>query len=204
MNDHEIIQDFRRRWEGTYVYLFMEKSNEEILVHVDRIEDNTDKVATLAVTSQRYGQLVLNFGSADHELRFKYPPVGVFQFGDDSYLFRRRPARQFRRGICPDNSFIWNITKGVVGNRVRFAAAEVQAAFDSKKFGLGQALKMLSSGSRGVALENNFSITLSVDDIPEHILWHWTHPIARINKDGEVSAVFEKKYASYIAEGLHT
>jgi hypothetical protein len=205
VTNQEIIADFRRRWEGTYAWLFMEQVNDETLVSIDRVEDNNDKMATLTVTSEKYGQMVLNFGSSDHELRFKYPPVGVFQFGDDAYMFRRRPARQYRRGICPDNSLLWNVTRGVAGNRSRFDTKEVQAAFDHKTYSEDEALKLLSTGKmKGVALHNNFSLTLPLEEgNPDYILWHWNYPVARIDKEGKIARVYEKQYASYLAEGFY-
>ena|SRR5579864_2936748 len=204
MNNQEIVADFRRRWEGTYAWLFMEQVNDETLVHIDRVEDDSDKVATLTVTSGKYGQMVLNFGSSEHELRFKYPPVGVFQFGDDVYMFRRRPARQYRRGICPDNSLLWNVTRGLVGNRARFDAKEVQAAFEHKTFSEAEALKMLAKGMKGVALSHNFAVTLPIEEgNPDYILWHWNYPVARMDKEGKITRVYEKQYTSYLAEGFY-
>jgi hypothetical protein len=194
VNNAEIVSDFRRRWEGTYVWLFMEKQNEESLVFVEKVADNNDKVATITVNNRKYGGLVLNLGSEEYELRFKYPPVGVFQCGNDSYLFRRRPARQYRRGICADNSLIWNVTRDVVGTRAPFNERSVSAAFEAKKHTLDEALKLLASGYRSVALHNNLSLSLSMDDTSNHVLWHWDVPIARVDKAGKPVVIYEKSY----------
>jgi hypothetical protein len=204
LTNGEIIQDFRRRWEGTYAWLWMDKLNEEVLVHIDRVEDSSDKVATIGVTNKKYGQLVLHLGSEEHELRFKYPPVGVFQHGDDVLLFRRRPARQYRRGICPDNSVIWSVARNVVGSRAGFDASEVQSAFDHHTYTEAQALKMLAAGThRGVALRGNYSLLLSMDEGPDHMLWHWDVPVARVNTKGSITAVLEKSYTAALAEGAY-
>jgi len=204
MNNAEVVADFRRRYEGTYAWLWMDRTQEETLIHIDRIEDNNDKVATINVTGAKYGQLVLNLGSEEYELRFKYPPVGVFQHGDDAMFFRRRPMRQFRRGICADNSYLGNCTRGFVGNRARFGTPEVQSAFDHKTFGEKEALKMLDGGKhRGVALRNNFAMILTVDENPDHLLFHWDQPVARINTKGKVTRVYEKAYAGLLAEGAY-
>lgn len=202
MNNQEVVADFRRRWEQSYAWLFMEKQNEEVLIFINRVEDNNDKVASIVCTSNKYGGLVLNLGSEEHELRFKYPPVGVFQCGDDVFLFRRRPARQYRRGICADNSVLWNITRGIVGNRARFNATEVQAAFDHVTYRESSALKLLNGGKfRGVALHNNYAMTLSMDTSKDYILWHWDAPIARMNTEGKVTQILEKSYSVPIGNG---
>lgn len=204
MTNEEIIQDFRRRWEGTFAWLFMDKFGEETMIHIDRVEDHNDKVATITVTSEKYGQFVLNLGSEEHELRFKYPPVGVFQCDDDVYMFRRRPARQYRRGICTDNSILWNVTRHVVGNRARFNAKEVLAAFTHQTFSEKLALGMLETKkARGVALANNYSLTLSLDENPDHVLWHWDVPVARLDKSGKITYVMEKAYQGSLVEGVY-
>lgn len=204
MNNAEVVQDFRRRWENSYAWLFMDKLKEETLVFINRVEDNNDKLATITVTSEKYGQLVLHLGSEEYELRFKYPPVGVFQHREDVFLFRRRPARQYRRGICADNSVLWNITRAIVGNRARFNAAEVQSAFEHATFSEENALKLLAAGKfRGVALSNNYAMTLSMDESKDHVLWHWDVPVARVNGKGEVTRVIESAYAGSLAEGVY-
>lgn len=201
MSPAEIINDFRRRWEASYAWLYMDKLQEETLVYINRVEDNNDKMATITVTSPKYGQLVLHLGSDEYELRFKYPPVGVFQHGNDVYLFRRRPARQYRRGICPDNSVLWNITRNVVGNRAHFDVAEVQSAFDHVTYPVEQALKFLGASKKlGVALPNNYAMTLSMDDSKDYVLWHWDVPVARIAPDGTITSVIEKAYTQTLAE----
>ena len=204
MNNAEVVNDFRRRWENSYAWLFMDKLHEETLVYINRVEDNNDKLATITVTSQKYGQLVLHLGSEEYELRFKYPPVGVFQHGTDVYLFRRRPARQYRRGICTDNSVLWNVTRNIVGNRARFDAEEVQSAFNHVTFSEKEALTMLAKGShKGVALGNNYALTLSMDEAKEHVLWHWDVPVARMNANGEITRVIETTYTESLAEGVY-
>jgi hypothetical protein len=202
MNNQEVVSDFRRRWEGTYVWLNMENLHEECLVVIERVEDNNDKVATIHVTSQKFGQLVLNLGSDEHEFRFKYPPVGVFQHGVDAVSFQRRPARQYRRGICPDNSVIGNVTRRVVGNTTRFNIATVKAAFDHCVFTKDYALKMLEAGThRSVALFGNYALSLSMDADPAHVLWHWETPVARISTKGSIASVLEKSYTQALAQG---
>src|ERR1700743_1243500 len=110
MNNGEVINDFRRRWEGTYVWLSIDDKKSEELVKLDAIEASSTKVATLYLPSDRVGKLTINFGSEGHSLQFRYPPVGVFQYERDAYVFYRRPERQYRRGICADNSTMQNVT----------------------------------------------------------------------------------------------
>lgn len=202
MNDQEVIQDFRRRWENTFLWLYMEKTSEETLVKLTTVEDSREKVATLHLVSAKYGNFTLNFGSPDHELRFKYPPVGVFQSGMDACLFRRRPIRQYRRGICTDNSTLVNVTRNCVGTLVRLDFPTIVDAFGHHTYSLADACRLLGDGKcRSVALDHNFSVSLSLTTTSyDYILWHWDHPVAYLEKDGKVKLIMEKNYASWINE----
>jgi hypothetical protein len=198
MNNSEVLQDFRRRWENTFVWLAMDGRADE-LVKLESIEESSTKIATLNLSGDKIGKLSLNFGSEGHSLQFRYPPVGVFQFQKDAYVFYRRPMRQYRRGICSDNSTMWNVTRNLVGNRCRWIAAEVRAAFDHETFSVATALTLLEQGYKGVALEGNFSLTQSLFDTPDYVLWHWTNPIGRIDKKGKISRMYEESYRTMVS-----
>jgi hypothetical protein len=199
VNNAEVVQDFRRRWEGTFVWLAIEGRGEE-LVRLESIENSSTKVATLNLSSDRIGKLSLNLGSEGHSLQFRYPPVGVFQHERDSYVFYRRPQRQYRRGICGDNSIMRNTTRNYVGNRSRWDFAEVRSAFAHETYSVPTALTLLETGYKGVALNDNFSLVQSMFENTDYVLFHWEHVIARVNEKGVVTKLFETLYKDMIQE----
>lgn len=200
MNNEEALADFRRRWEGTYVWLALEEKGEDALVYVNRVESNENKVGVLHLTSEKLGSLTINLGSDGHSLQFRYPPVGVFQHGGDAMVFLRRPSRQYRRGICSDNSSMYNVTRSVTGVlSTQWSVGEIQSAFDHKVSTFADALAQLrKKGIRSVALRNNYALSLSMTKEPDYVLWHWTHPVARISSTGAVVKVLEPAYAKHI------
>jgi len=197
MNDNEVLQDFRRRWEGTFIWLGIEGRGDE-LVRLDSVEASSTKVATLNLSSDKVGKLSLNFGSEGHSLQFRYPPVGVFQHEKDAYVFYRRPQRQYRRGICTDNSIMYNVTRNLVGNRCSWNYGEVRSAFEHETFSVTTALTLLGKGYKGVALESNFSLCQSMFETPDYVLFHWVHPIARVNTRGQVTHLIENAYKDMV------
>lgn len=201
MNNAEVIADFRRRYEGTYVWLKMEGPGCETLVHVERIEGDNTKMGILHLTSQEYGELRVNFGSSDHSLKFKYPPVGVFQCDDQALIFTRRPTRQYRRGLCTDNSSLVTVSSRMISNTARWTMNEVAAAFKAERVSFDRALnQMQDKRIKSVALANEFSLCKSVTKDKEHMLLHWENPIARIDRAGKVTQVLEEVYRKDIDE----
>lgn len=201
MNNNEVIQDIRRRYEGTYVFLKMEAKGIETLVKVTKIDESPSKIGVLHLDSSDYGSLTLNFGSDGHSLKFKYPPVGVFQHGRDAYLFRRRPQRQYRRGICTDNSIMHNVTRNFAGNIVQWSAEEVADAFNHKVHTPSEALELLRTGkARSVALKDNFTLCRTMFNTPEHIIFNWQYPVARMDEKGKLSRVYEDVFKSQLDE----
>lgn len=201
MTNAEALADFRRRYEGTYVFLNMESKGADTLVYVQKVAESSSKIGVLHLVSEQYGAMTLNIGSEGHSLKFKYPPVGVFQYGRDAYLFRRRPQRQYRRGICSDNSTLKNITQSFAGNFTEWNAKEVQAAYDHKTYSVKDALTALSDNKmRSVALADNFSVSKTLLKTPEHVVWAWNYPIARCTTTGKLTTVYEEVFKPQLEE----
>jgi hypothetical protein len=201
MSNDEVVQDFRRRYEGTFVFLHRECENEDSLVKVRSVESSPSKMGVLHLESPKFGSLTLNMGSDGHSLKFKYPPVGVFQYGRDAYMFRRRPQRQYRRGVCNDNSLLWNVTRSFAGSFVNWSADEVQAAYDHKVYSFKDAIAALrTNATRSVALADNFSVSKSIFNSPEHVIWYWQYPIARCDEKGNITRVYEDVFKTKLEE----
>lgn len=205
MTNEEALADFRRRYEHTYVWLRMEDKDVETLVHVDRVANDENKIGVLHLTSEKFGSLTINLGSSEHCLQFRYPPVGVFQHGADALVFFRRPARQYRRGICSDNSSLFNVTRQVTGRGTDWSAGEIQSAYDHKVMTLPEGIKALKHPAmRSVALPRNFAITKSmIKSVSDHILFHWMNPVAYLDPEtGAVKSMIEEKMGTLV-KGLY-
>ena len=200
MSPAEIVNDFRRKYEGTFCWLEVEKATQEALVRVVRVEDHPQKGGTIQLESSKYGNLTLNLASDGYALKFKHPPVGVFQYKQFAFYFMRRPQRQWQRGLCPGNSLLRNVEHNISGNFARFSADEIQAAFDHKVFDPKEALWMLNKQQAcSVALPNDFAVSLSFRLREEFVLFHWRHPVALLDKStGKVTEIVGERYAPVI------
>ncbi len=196
MEFNEIVRDFVQRYEKTFIWVSPPDSNEESLFYVDKVTADKTKIANLTLTSPEFGKIILNMGTA-HTLKFKYPPVGVFQYKHDSYMFRRNPAKQYRRGLCEGNSYTHEVHHKLVGSSPRDLTFDLlSAAYQAQSYSFKDALRMLESGKyRSVALRNNFSLVLPVSPVPDYLLMFWETPIASINPtDGSTTTVYEAAF----------
>jgi hypothetical protein len=206
MQISEILQDFRRRWENSFVFVEHPDSGEESLFFVDRITDDRNKIATMELSSPEYGKILLNMGTA-HTLKFKYPPVGVFQNGQDAYVFRRVPAKQYKHGIYYGNATTAPVFNAMLGRSVRAPREQqlkfddVLAAFRGERYTYADALKMLGSGKfRSVALQRDWSLCLSPTEKEAYVLLYWETPVATVDNGGKVTTLHEKQFEAVIQQ----
>lgn len=198
MNQQQIIADFRRRYEGTYVFVEFPNSAKEELFRVDSIEDSDATVGILCLSSDDYGKIRLNFAT-DHRILFKYPPIGVFQNGNQAYLFRRLPARQYARGICAGNSEIVPVTGLIKRHPNGLNFQTVKNAFIGKTYTFREAVAMLESKKfMSVALADGFSLSLSPTAQEGYLMFYFDIPVAWVNLKGELSIVLEETYNDQI------
>lgn len=203
MTNAECIEDFKRRYEDTYVFLKSEQmGNEESLVHVDAVEQCNTHVGVLHLSSIDYGSLRINIASAGHELVFKQPTVGVFQHEHDAIVLTRPAKKQYRRGVASGNVYFNYPTSMCVDmGSVRWTLDTVNNAFMEKSYSFQDALKMLASGRyRSVALADGFSVTLPIGTGEHYYVFNMTHPVAILDLSGKVVKVLEDahKIAMYL------
>lgn len=208
MEMRHIIQDFTRRYDQSFLFVVFPESKEENLFHVESIEpDNEERLAVITLKSPDYGTIKLNYGT-NHTFKFRRPTVGVFQYGTDAYIYRRRPEKQYKHGLCPSNSQLlpvhrWTTTVGRNDtNNAPFEFEMVQAAFEQKAYYFDDAVKMLQSGKyRSVAMRRGYSLMLSPSSLDSYVLMYYTTPIAWVDLKGSISKIIENIYKPQIEHG---
>lgn len=104
--------DFSQRYKDTYGFLLGE-SAKKVLVRVDNVSE--DSVRFVDDSGHEY------FARVDAGVQFEFIPVdmGAYNVRKGVLLVNRQPARQWKRGICRNNTSIrqvqiYNHSKGVV------------------------------------------------------------------------------------------
>lgn len=107
------VSDFRQRFEGTYGYYVNPKNDENILVRLDRVRE--DRVSFV----DRHG--ISYYALADQGVVFKFIPVAkkLFVYNTRLTCAFRRPQRQYKRGVCSQNTIFMDVLNG----------SEVQVSF---------------------------------------------------------------------------
>lgn len=202
MTPEEIVQDFARRYNGTFVFVQEPNGDEEHLFKIDQVEGDATRLGVLHLSSNEVGRIKLNFGSA-HTIKFIPAPVGVFQHQGKAYTCRRRPQRQFRRGICSDNTEINTVTYAFTRDRAGFSYELVADAFKRQVYPLKDALAMLDSKNyKSVALPRNFSLSAPFTKTKDSLLFFWDVPVAKVNKDGKPTIIYEAALEAQIRQVL--
>ena len=105
-------RDFHQRYRGTFGWLL--NKGKEIPVFIREVTEAA--VTFQGLNGEDY------FAYADKDVMFKFMPLKrriVIGVDGEVYAIARRPARQWRRGVCADNTNIYRLTAaGPAGCRV--------------------------------------------------------------------------------------
>lgn len=207
MTNDQILQDFIRRYHGTFVNVVDPKKTSSNLYLLEEIQPHPEYIGTLSLHSPEYGRLRINIAS-EWAVKFPDTPVGVFQHGGQAYYCRRVPRKQYRRGICRDNTRINTVTSAIQNLSSAMSWEILSSAMKRDTFTLKEALTMLNKRTaKSVALANNYAVSLPFADAAgsDMILYSWDVPIARITNTGKLVEVYEKIFTrsiSKILEGI--
>lgn len=165
MTVQECIHELSRKYGNTHIFAEVADGQESLAyVHAIRVVgDGDNAMGEVELSTQKFGRLRYMIPS-EKRLIMRHPNYGTFQHGDRAYLIQRRPARQWRRGLCSDNSTIFDIAvarSGLTAGSVPHQAPTIQSAYTAQKYTLQEALELLSRPRNpyvSVALEGCWSI----------------------------------------------
>jgi hypothetical protein len=171
-------RDFHQRYRSTFGWLL--NKGKETPVFIRDVSETT--VTFQSLHGEEY------FAYADKEVTFKFLPLKrrITIGGDGTvYSISRRPARQWRRGVCSDNTYIYRLSSsGPTGQRVDIATV--------KNIIAGQDYKLDPKGNV-VKLSDQFVIVGSLLYLYEYFIGQLNAPT------GEISFI-DPKYKQFTQE----
>lgn len=190
----ESLEDFRKRYKGTF--LFLDIKNKRHLVRYE-----TDNEEDFSFFSNDYGDILVDEATARESISFYFPPTGLYNIENGAHFFARVPARQWKRAPCHDNTSITPILKeiGLHFSNLTLSPSNVDLIFDpAYPPSLEDAIrekKMIS-----VALNKNFAISdIHTEDKNKKLLWFQTSPIGVVDPE---TWTIDVKYHPFYQEVL--
>lgn len=96
--------DIRKYFENTFVK-FAELGDK--ILFINRVRESV-----LANDAEGNIYEVLLDDDLPYEMNYKLPHRGLFVYNNDVHILTRIPARQYKRGLCGDNTSIRNVMSG--------------------------------------------------------------------------------------------
>lgn len=191
MNNDDVVQELRRRIAGTFVrWRSKPEGKQPTEWTVIRVSDvrTHDQGPMIYLESPKYGAMSYRLHSLEQEISYRFPNVGTFQFGQRACLFRRVPARQWRKGICSGNGTITSVGVSTFWQGdPSLSFQSLEAAFKEEKVSFKEALgKMLDPDDytySSMAVEGNYVLSQMADKGKRYQLFHLDSPIAIIDNN---------------------
>lgn len=156
--------DFSRRYQGTYGY-FLSGEGKKVMVQVDQVGEEQ-----VHFTDKNKNPYTAN---ADRGNVFEFIPVerGLYDCAADMIYVDRRPARQWKRGICNENTYLYSFSSG---DNVSVVFNRLEAVFGGDKSNNLQ--DWLNKKRTGVAFNRQFGVW-------NGLLYLYNRVIGKIVKD---------------------
>lgn len=100
------ILEFEKRYVQSYLYLVFPNSPfDSGFYYLKQIIDKESNKPRLEFYNHNWDGIIVTPDS-DVEIQVVWPEVGLFNFENTVFFFRRFPQRQWKRGICTENTHI--------------------------------------------------------------------------------------------------
>ncbi len=170
----ENLEDFRKKYKGTYI--FLEFNGKKELVYYAGDSDGTFKVL-----SKKYGNLLVDEATARESFTYYFPEIGLYNVKGIAQNFVRMPNRQWKRAPCSDNAHLRSILTRWFRDSSGITIESLDEVYNPKyPTSLEQALLNLKTS---MALNLKFAVSLSHLKNPnKYLLWYGQSPIGFVDK----------------------
>ena len=179
----ESVEDFRKRYKNTYVFLTLNGKETLVYYEQDHREEHDDEGEDeFSFWSPIYGSILVDADCAMGRLSFIFPEAGLYNINEECYEFNRNPARQWKRAPCQDNTSFTSPLKNIglgIQNIILDHNSAQELFFPSYPNSIEEAIDNLKTM---VALNGKFGISNSATkDLNKLLFWYKSEPIGYIN-----------------------
>jgi len=157
----ENSRDFRQRYNGTFA-LFTKGDGRKITVRIDNVTENAVQFSDIKKNTYT--------ANSDTGVEFEFFPLNrrLTDYKNNVIYSSRQPARQWRRGICEDNTNIINLDKL---RKVSFDGELIDRLFNSEIDYENIHTRFLKEDRMSFLLSNKFAI-IRRSDMSEFYLYN--------------------------------
>lgn len=190
-NLYSKILEFEKRYTDTFLYLsFKHTPTENGFYYLHEILNQESSTPQLRFSNSNWNKLLISHDS-EIEIQPIFPQIGLFNFENKVYIFRRFPQRQWKRAPSASNSLIQpvlNILMGAYYAQQEISDLTLNAALaDFEITSLTTACTFLNTHPKieEIAFNENFALFLSPFKRNEfkYLLVYKTTPCALVNPD---------------------
>lgn len=194
----ESLEDFRKRYKGTYV--FLELNGTDYLVRYD--QDNEEDFCFF---SPIHGNILVDENTARELLTIRFPKTGLYNTDEDAVEFCRLPERQWKRAPAQENTIIVPFDRKIntlYGKRTLTPELAHSLFYPEYPESLDIALEIKK---KTVALNHKFGI-YTPDNTKEtrQVLFFLSQPVAWINKNNKTISMEFKPLHQEVKDFLNS
>lgn len=181
MNFQQISEDFRQKYEDTYVFVKYSPTKPKDLFYVSAVRHTSATTPPqLTLVNKRVGEISLTY-TTECDVEFTWPNPGYFWHdGKYAVLFSRTSARQYRRGICRSNcAMVFPYAEYGLFLRIPVDETTINEAFTPVFVPLEDAENFIKTG-QAISVPLSASLALGAspaNDTKGNILWCFGKPI---------------------------
>lgn len=185
----ESIEDFRKRYRNTYVFLLLNGKKQLVLYEED------DEV-NFHFYSPKYGSIIISCDEVRELISLRFPEQGLYNVHNGLVLFSRYPARQWKRAPCGENVSFKNIQSLLdfkSREPTKFTSMVAEKLFyPDYPESIEKAFEKVTSNS-GIAINKDFGVTISIEKLEDpFVLWYRNCPVGTINPKNHIVTVHFK------------
>jgi hypothetical protein len=201
--DEQTVRDLNRRYHNT-------------IISVTEISSGKSSVETISsIEMGDSGVAYVSFGAGDYKKLANYrfedvPDSCVFDVDGVPFVYQVKPERQWRKGICNDNSHIHSPFTGMfeqfygvydVNYSINpYSKKAITNLFNPSIVSLQEGIRKLTEGQQlaVVTSKKNF-ISLSQED-DKFILWRMDRPLCLFNPVTKGASCFDRTYLQEVVD----
>ena len=204
INFQQLNTDFQQRYEGSYIRIRFPNTTDKIVFYVEKITLGKS-YPLLHLINDTFGRVQLNYDS-ETDMFFKRPKTGYFWYQQKVALFYRKLSlRQWRRGVCLNNSQITSdYSQMIFIPTIGLNTECLDSAYKREIIPFPTAYQLIKTQQAlSVPFSYKLAVGLNVTEKTTPIIWFETTPIAEIHNEGTIILVHEKHFMQEIMDFVH-